>query len=133
MQGFEDCLVLNELLIEHGNDLGQAIEMFSKVRNEDCHVICDLAMYNYIEMRHLVNSIPFLIRKKLDGYLHLLFPLSWIPLYSMVTFSRIPYSEIIEKRNKQDRIIKLTMFGLVGVTILACASRIAFKSLLRPN
>lgn len=48
----------------------------------------------------------------------------------MVTFSRIPYSQVVEKRNKQDRIINLTMFGLVGVT-LVFASRIAFRSLLR--
>uniref|UniRef100_A0AC35GET0 Uncharacterized protein n=1 Tax=Panagrolaimus sp. PS1159 TaxID=55785 RepID=A0AC35GET0_9BILA len=49
------------------------------------------------------------------------FPNSWIPLYSMVTFTRIPYHEVIEKRAHQDKILnRIGMgIGIIGVIALA--------------
>ena len=35
----------------------------------------------------------FLLRKEIERKLFNLFPNDWIPLYSMVTFSNIPYAE----------------------------------------
>ena len=68
--GFEDCLVLDEILDELGcnpeltlnnknkiPDLGAAFSLFSARRNNDCQVICDLAMYNYIEMRFVISLL----------------------------------------------------------------------------
>lgn len=54
--GFEDCLVLDELLSMFHNDFNKVLNSFTEHRVEDCHAIVDLAMYNYIEMRNLVNS-----------------------------------------------------------------------------
>lgn len=33
------------------------------------------------------------------------FPQRWIPLYSMVTFNRIPYHEVAERRRRQDKVL----------------------------
>ena len=46
----EDCLVLNELLDEFGNDLSLALPAYSVTRNPDAEAIVDLAMYNYVEV-----------------------------------------------------------------------------------
>lgn len=54
--GFEDCSMLTELFDKHGSDLDKILNEFSDTRWEDAHAICDLAMYNYVEMRHLVNK-----------------------------------------------------------------------------
>ena len=35
-------------------------------------------------MRWHVNSRMYLLRKKIDGLLNILFPTSWVPLYTMV-------------------------------------------------
>jgi kynurenine 3-monooxygenase len=104
--GFEDCLVLDQLMDLFPNDMESVFREFDRTRNEDHHTICDLAMYNYIEMRHLVNSPSFLLRQKVDHFLNLLLPRYWIPLYHMVTFSRIPYSECMRKKQQQDRIYR---------------------------
>ena len=56
-------------------------------------------------MRYLVTTRSYKFRKQLDNYLNILFPKSWIPLYTMVTFSRIRYSEVIKNRQAQDRVI----------------------------
>lgn len=95
-----------ELLEQNQNRIHRVITKFSIHRNDDAQAICDLAMYNYVEMRSLVNSPMFLIRKKLDGWLNWLMPSSWIPLYTMVTFTRTPYRECIRNKAKQDRVIR---------------------------
>lgn len=48
--GFEDCTVLSELMNKHGNDIERILNEFSEIRWENAHAICDLAMYNYIEV-----------------------------------------------------------------------------------
>lgn len=49
-QGFEDCLILDKLFEEYHSDLSKVLPAFSEVRCTDAHVICDLAMYNYVEV-----------------------------------------------------------------------------------
>ncbi|CAB0003500.1 unnamed protein product [Nesidiocoris tenuis] len=50
LQGFEDCTILNDLLHNHDYSVNRALELFSIKRNPDAEAICDLAMYNYIEV-----------------------------------------------------------------------------------
>ncbi|KAA0201577.1 hypothetical protein HAZT_HAZT003885 [Hyalella azteca] len=102
--GMEDCLVLDEILTQHSEDLNAALPAYSVKRNPDAEAIVDLAMYNYVEMRDLVNSRLFLIRKKIDNALNVVFPRSWVPLYTMVTFSREPYHSCILKKRWQDKV-----------------------------
>jgi len=105
---FEDCLVLDGLLEKHNNDFGIAMAEYSRIRNKDAEAICDLAMYNYIEMRSLVTSPAFLMKKKLFNFLHWVMPETFIPLYSMVSFSQIPYHTVIERSHWQDKVVKRT-------------------------
>ena len=124
--GFEDCVVLDDLLTggeaeEEGEGLAQAFADFQRIRSQDHHVICDLAMYNYTEMRHLVNSASFLLRKRIDLLLNRLFPRSWIPLYQMVTFTRIPYHECLERKRQQDSLLTGAAFVTSGLLTIAAS------------
>ncbi|KJE92841.1 kynurenine 3-monooxygenase [Capsaspora owczarzaki ATCC 30864] len=119
--GFEDCTVLHRLLGEHNMDLATALPAYSKERNPDAEAICDLALHNYVEMRHHVTSTSFLLRKKLDSLLHSLMPNTFIPLYTMVTFSRIPYAEVIERQKWQDRVVSRAGYLLLGASVLGAA------------
>ena len=89
-----------------------ALAEYTETRNKDAETICDLAMYNYVEvgkcvvvclvsfvclcvclfvicafgqMRSHVTSPWFLMKKKIDNFLHWLMPRTFIPLYSMVS------------------------------------------------
>ena len=53
------------------------------------------------------------------------FPSAWIPLYSMVTFTRIPYHEVIEQRAKQDRL--LSRIGLATTVLGICVAAVYCK------
>lgn len=55
-------------------------------------------------MRDLVNSKLFLLRKKWDDLLSRLLPRTWVPLYTMVTFSRERYHLCIAKKRWQDEV-----------------------------
>ena len=110
--GFEDCLVLTECLTESGGELAAAAQLYQDNHWSDTHAICNLSMYNYIEMRSHVTSPLFLIRKRIDNALHYLFPSLFIPLYSMVAFTRIPYRRVVERHNVQQTVIRRGLWGL---------------------
>ncbi|XP_071812930.1 kynurenine 3-monooxygenase-like [Apostichopus japonicus] len=109
--GFEDCVVLDEILNKHNNNFKTALPEFSQVRSPDAQAMCDLALYNYVEMRHLVNSKLFMLNKKIDDFLYWLLPKSYMPLYNMVTFSRIRYSIVISKWKQQKKFVRFCLIS----------------------
>lgn len=102
--GFEDCTLLDKILDQPGITIDDALRQFSESRWEDANAMCDLAMYNYIEMRDLVTKRTFFLRKKIDEILHSLMPDIWLPLYNSVSFSNMPYTKCIENRKWQDNV-----------------------------
>ncbi|XP_046737515.1 kynurenine 3-monooxygenase [Diprion similis] len=113
--GFEDCLILDRLFETHRSDLSKVLPAFSEVRCTDSHVICDLAMYNYIEMRDLVNKKSFIIRKYLDTFLYWLLPNTWVPLYNSVHFSRMPFHKCTANRSWQEKIIRRSAYFFITI------------------
>ncbi|PIO77011.1 hypothetical protein TELCIR_00901 [Teladorsagia circumcincta] len=95
--------------------LAKTLAMYSETRVKDAHTIIDLAMYNYEELKDLVNHRSYKLRKKLDLFLNRLFPKTWIPRYSMVTFTRMPYHQIVEDRRWQDKILSRLQFSFVSI------------------
>ncbi|KAL7635011.1 UNVERIFIED_CONTAM: hypothetical protein RMT77_013996 [Armadillidium vulgare] len=109
--GMEDCVVLDDLLNQYNDDFNKVLPLYTKTRNPDAEAIVDLAMYNYVEMRDLVNSRFFLLRKVLDNFLYTFLPNTWIPLYTMVTFTRERYHMCILKKKWQDKVIRKAVLG----------------------
>lgn len=125
--GFEDCVVFDDLLSEHHDDFGAALKEFTTHRSVDAKAMCDLAFYNYVEMRQSVNSRLFLLRKKLDNFLSWMFPNTWIPLYTTVSFTRTRYHECIKNKEWQDKVIRRTLY--LGVPLLAGTGYMLYKRL----
>lgn len=108
--GFEDCYVLDGLIEKLGTNVWELIfAKFQKMRKPNTDAISQLAMENFEEMRNEVADPKFLIRKKIEAKLHELFPKDWIPLYTMVTFSDIPYSEAYAQGKLQKKIMDKVM------------------------
>ncbi|CDQ58533.1 unnamed protein product [Oncorhynchus mykiss] len=106
--GFEDCLVLNEIMDQLNEDFSAVLPEYTRVRVPDGQAIADLAMYNYVEMREHVNSKWFLFRKYVDNFLHIIMPRTIIPLYTMasVTFTRTRYHKVVKHWHWQDKVRK---------------------------
>lgn len=48
--GFEDCTLLSSIIDKYGANFTAILTEFSERRCENGHAICDLAMYNYLEV-----------------------------------------------------------------------------------
>ncbi len=107
--GFEDCFVLNKLLNEFDDNWDKTLNAYQQLRKEDGDAITDLALNNFIEMRDLVADDKFLLQKKIERHLQDAYPDKWLPLYSMVTFSDLRYSEALEIGKKQQAIMDEVM------------------------
>lgn len=106
--GFEDCSLFDEALAT-GQDIGDVISTFGTRRRQDADAIAELAIKNFIEMRDKTGDTSFLLRKKIEKRLHERYPTKWMPLYSQVTFSHIPYSEALAAGIRQDKIMDRIM------------------------
>ncbi len=108
--GFEDCRVLNQLLDNYHDDWKQVLPEFQRMRKPDCDAIAQLALDNFIEMRDLVGTPDFLLRKKIEAKLNELYPDRWVPLYSMVTFhDETSYSTALNMGHRQKKIMDEVM------------------------
>jgi kynurenine 3-monooxygenase len=108
--GFEDCYILNGLIEKLGTNTWDLVfEKFQKKRKPDTDAICQLAMENFKEMRDAVGDPKFVLRKRIEAKLHELYPDEWIPLYTMVTFSDMPYAEAYTQGKLQEVIMDKVM------------------------
>ena len=80
--------------------------------------LADLCVENFIEMRDRVASPWFLLKKRIGVLLHALFPRFYVPLYTMIEFTRIPYAEAVQRARRQNRAVA-SIAALVGLAILA--------------
>lgn len=118
---FEDCLAFVETLDACGGDLATAVPRFAEVRKPQTDALAQLSLDNYVEMRHKTASKSWLLRRQIDGVLNALLP-SWMPLYSMVAFSRIPYDEALERSRRQERVLDWA----VNAATVGIAAGVAF-------
>ncbi|KAJ7740693.1 hypothetical protein DFH07DRAFT_838794 [Mycena maculata] len=155
--GLEDVRVLDNLLghaqveattsesVTPGHvdtKLAGALSRYSETRHEDLVAIGDLAMANYVEMRHSVTTPAYIFRKTVDALLYSftspriislpsLVPLlsrvpfaaevsGWLPLYTMVTFRPdVGYATAKRRAERQSRI--LSALGWAGTGVLGAA------------
>lgn len=128
--GFEDVLVLDGLLNQFQDQhLDRVFEAYTNQRIPDAWAICQLAQENYHEMSTEVASPVFRIRQMIGSWLHWAMPTRFIPQYTMVSFTTIPYAQVIRKRNLQNRLID-GIFAVVGLGSL-CGAAILMASRLR--
>src|SRR4030095_16571578 len=113
---FEDCVVLDKCLAEFPQDRHRAFAEYFSRRKEDTDALADLAIENFIEMRDKTASRVFRAKKKLDHLLEGLLPGIYLPLYTMTTFTRIPYAKAAGRAQLQDRIVCGTV--LLGVALI---------------
>jgi kynurenine 3-monooxygenase len=116
---FEDCTVLSECLERHGPRGEAAFRAFEVERKPHSDVLADLCVQNFIEMRDKVGSARFRLWKKFDILLGKLFPRWYVPLYTMVSFTRIPYAEAVWRAHWQNR-------QVVGIALVIGTLLIAF-------
>jgi len=102
---FEDCYVLGKLMEENKNNWDNLFEEFQLIRKKDADTILNLSLDNYKVMRNDVLDDVHIKKQKLSFLLNNDFPDYFIPLYTMVSFTTIPYSIALERGKLQEIIL----------------------------
>jgi kynurenine 3-monooxygenase len=118
---FEDCVVLDECLAEFPENREWAFTEYFQRRKQNADALADLAVQNFIEMRDKTASKTFRAKKKLDHWLEAALPGIYLPLYTMVTFTRMPYAVAAKRARIQDAMV----YGTIGVVVLLVALLVA--------
>jgi kynurenine 3-monooxygenase len=109
--GFEDCSVLSQCLEKHGEDWHEAFGEYERLRKPNMDAIADMCVQHYIEIRDELADPTFLLRKAIERKVNQLYPERYLPLYSMIAFSDMPYAEALridrEQRTLIDRLMSV--------------------------
>ena len=124
---FEDCVALDECLAQFPDNRERAFAEYFARRKENADALADLAVENFIEMRDKTASKTFRAKKKLDHALEGLLPGIYLPLYTMVTFTRIPYATAARRARVQGRIVDASL-ALVLLVIALIIIRLMIPS-----
>jgi kynurenine 3-monooxygenase len=114
---FEDCVVLDECLRSSPSDRSEAFARYQQQRKRNTDALADLSLENFVEMRDKTASTVFLMEKRLEKALHRAFPAWFVPLYTLVTFTRTPYAEAVARAGRQWRVVR----GVAAVLVFLAA------------
>jgi kynurenine 3-monooxygenase len=125
--GFEDVVELDRCLDEVGDDWTLALPMYQERRRVNSEAIAFLAKENFVEMRDKVGSRAFLAAKKVEHGLEKLLPGRYLSRYAMVSFTTIPYAEVIERSRRQQRNVAIAAGVAVAAGVLALGGALRRK------
>ena len=115
---FEDCRVLDQCLARHAPDWQAAFRHYEIERKEHVDALTEMCIDNFLEMRDKVGSRLFRVRKKIQLLLHKCFPRWYLPLYTLITFTTIPYAAARKRARIQDWVIRGIAAGIVVLLIV---------------
>jgi kynurenine 3-monooxygenase len=99
--GFEDCAVLADCVGASKGDWRRAFSEYQRLRKPNADAIADLALDHFHELRDLLGSPEFLLRKEIERWLEEAHPDRYRSLYSLISFSQVPYVEALRLDKKQ--------------------------------
>ncbi|MFL6501315.1 MAG: FAD-dependent oxidoreductase [Candidatus Udaeobacter sp.] len=114
---FEDCVVLDECFEEFPEKRDHAFSEYFRRRKENADALADLAIENFIEMRDKTASKTFRAKKKLDHALEAALPGIYLPLYTMITFTRMPYAKAAKRAQIQDSLVYSGLLLIAAISV----------------
>jgi kynurenine 3-monooxygenase len=110
-------VVLDECLQKFPQNRERAFAEYFRRRKENADALADLAIRNFIEMRDKTASKTFRAKKELDHALEAALPGIYLPLYTMVTFTRMPYATAARRARVQDSLVYGSLFALAAILV----------------
>ncbi len=107
--GFEDCSEMYRLMQKHNENWDDIFSEYQQIRKPNGDAVQDLSLHNYYVMRDYVADPKFLLQKQIEKRFFEKYPDKWMPLYSQVTFSHIPYAEAYKRGMAQEKLMQEIM------------------------
>ena len=111
---FENCAQLHDLMAQHGADRATAFKAFEARCRPETDAIADLALEHFEELQILVGEEDFQLRKQVERYIEARHPERYHSLYSMISFTRMPYTEARRRDRAQRRLVD-ELLGQEGI------------------
>jgi kynurenine 3-monooxygenase len=109
----EDCAIWSRCLDAHHHDWHQAAVSFQAQRKPSTDALIELSARNFVELRDTSASRRVTARKRVNLALARWVPVLWIPLYTMVSHSTMPYDAAMRRARRQDQISRWLGIDLV--------------------
>lgn len=113
--GFEDTVLLSNLLASASDDSAAVFAEFQRIRRPDTDAIARMALENYVEMRDSVADPHYLARRELGALLAARAPRHYMARYRMVSFTHLPYAYALERGQAQDALLEQLLQGAISV------------------
>jgi kynurenine 3-monooxygenase len=110
--GFDDCVLLEKLINTYKNNWTEIFSKYSELQKPNGDAIADMAIANLREMSEKVGDPNFLIQKQVEKMIAHKYPQYYLPRYSMITHTTIPYSICQKVGVIQDEILSEVCQGL---------------------
>lgn len=107
--GFEDCGALYDCMEKYGDDWCRVLSEFEKQRHPNTDAIADLCIEHFRELRDHVGTPTFLLKKEIERKLNEAYPEKYLDLYSMISFTQMPYTEALRVDREQRAIVDRIM------------------------
>jgi kynurenine 3-monooxygenase len=104
--GFEDTVVLANLLAAAPDDVENVFAEFQRVRRPNADAIAKMALENYVEMRDSVADPHYLAKRELGALLAARAPEHYMARYRLVSFTQVPYAYALERGRAQDALLE---------------------------
>jgi kynurenine 3-monooxygenase len=101
--GFEDAVVLADLLADRRRDSADVFAEFQQIRKPNADAIAAMTLENYVEMRDSVVDPHYVAKLELGARLTRYAPDYFMSRYRMVTFTLLPYAYAYERGRAQDQ------------------------------
>lgn len=109
--GFEDTVVLADLLAAAPEDSADVFAEFQRLRQPNADAIAQMALENYIEMRDSVADPHYLAKRELGALLAQRLPSHYMARYRLVSFTHVPYAYALERGRAQDVLLEQLLDG----------------------
>lgn len=130
--GFEDAVELADLLSADG-DAAAVFAEFQRRRKPNSDAIAAMALDNYVEMRDRVDDPDYLLMRELERVLAGRHPQRYLPRYSLVTFTRLPYAFARERGERQAALLRELVRGKASLAeVDMAAADAAVEARLEP-
>lgn len=121
----EDCTLLSALIEQYGwGDVTGALTAYTEGRKLHADTIADLAIDHYHDMSSRSASPYFVLKRRVEILFNRLFPRLFLPLYSMVSFSNIPYADAVARSKRQDRVVGIAIGMGAALTVASFSAAV---------
>lgn len=123
--GFEDCMVVMELLNQHEENFRAVFARYELERKPHCDAVTTMSTNAFEELTKHVANPHFHLKKQVEREVHRLYPQRFVPPYELIAFTHVPYAEVHQRIGQLDTIAEklVKRIGVQGMHDCAAVER----------